>query len=577
MQTFTSILHSTEIDKNTVMQINKPFLLKHEHRLLSLMLFCLLAATWPGNSPQITQGFLITHFGFFLLWQPVVKQQQDFSFSQALILVFLIAAFIYWFNPWLNTFWYLLLLTLLSGRIFARGMNRLAYGIAVITLFLELVLVTIPGLFQLSALSSTLQEPVNSLLPLLPLTLLLLPANEASARTVDFIRGFLFVLLLVFLLMGSILISLTTQQPYLQSLVISITMLSLFLLLAAFLWSPRGGFSGFAKLWEKYLLNLGGPFEEWVLHVDSLASITSLTPDKFLSAASRYLLQQHWVCGISWKTGADWTIEGEQSAYKVAISNEQLSLELYAYTPVGPVLLLHAKLLLNVLAFYFRAKLQEQMLIRQAHMRAIYETGSKLTHDVKNILQSTRTMAQIINDNDAEMHEIYAVLKKQMPLLTQRLNTTLEKLQIPRSNDLKPKPVTDSLLAWWNQLQQRYTGRHISFAAAIQQDHEIPIDVFTTVIENLLDNARSKRSREPELDISIRLSDADNRIQLSVIDTGSPVDEEIAQRLFKEVVSSHNGFGIGLYQCYELAKNHGYQLSLANNIKGNVCFSLVRT
>ena len=544
---------------------------------MSLMLFCLLAATWPGNGLQITQGFLIAHFGFFLLWQPVVKQQQDFSLTQVFILVFLILAFIYWFNPWLNSFWYLLLLTLLSGRIFARGMSRVAYGIAVITLFLQLVLITIPALFQLSALSSTLQQPFHSLVLILPLVLLVLPAKEMDARTVDFIRGFLFVLLLVFLLMGSILISLTTREPYLQSLVVSIATLSLFLLLAAFLWSPRGGFSGFAKLWEKYLLNLGGPFEDWILHVDSLAANTSLSPDSFLSAASRYLLQLHWVCGIAWQTDHDRVVEGKQSAYTVAIENERLSLELHAHTPVGPVLMLHAKLLLNVLAFYYRAKLQEQMLIRQAHMRAIYETGSKLTHDVKNILQSTQTMAQIINDRDADMHEIHAVLKKQMPLLTQRLNTTLEKLQMPRCDDLRPKPVTDSLLSWWNQLQQRYTGRHITFSADISRDHEIPIDVFTTVIENLLDNARSKRSREPDLDISIRLSDADNRIRLTVTDTGSPIDPVIAQRLFKEVVSSNDGFGIGLYQCHELAAKHGYRLSIAENSSGNVCFSLEPT
>ncbi len=66
-------------------------------------------------------------------------------------------------------------------------------------------------------------------------------------------------------------------------------------------------------------------------------------------------------------------------------------------------------------------------------MQAIYETGSKLTHDVKNILQSTQMMTQIINDTDTEMREIIDVLKKQMPLLTQRLNTTLEKLRAPEN------------------------------------------------------------------------------------------------------------------------------------------------
>jgi signal transduction histidine kinase len=236
--------------------------------------------------------------------------------------------------------------------------------------------------------------------------------------------------------------------------------------------------------------------------------------------------------------------------------------------------MLHAKLLLSVLTFYYRAKLQEQQLIKQAHMQAIYETGSKLTHDMKNILQSTHTMTQIINDNDSQMSEIIAVLKKQMPLLTQRLNTTLEKLRAPQNTDLVTKSLNGSLLHWWDQLQHRYTDRHIQFSTDLSTDMEIPIDVFTTVIENLLDNARNKRTREPELNIVVSLSSINEQLCLSVSDTGSAIAKEIAGQLFSEVVSSQDGFGIGLYQCYELAKNHGFELRIEHNIEGHVCFTL---
>lgn len=207
-------------------------------------------------------------------------------------------------------------------------------------------------------------------------------------------------------------------------------------------------------------------------------------------------------------------------------------------------------------------------------MQAIYETGSKLTHDVKNILQSTHTMTQIINDNDAEMQEKMDVLKKQMPILTQRLNTTLEKLRAPAKADNDSQASSGSLLQWWNQLQIRYTGRHISFSTDINNDSEIPIDIFTTVMENLLDNARNKRIREPDLEIFVDLSNVNNQLQLSVTDTGSAIDPQIAIQLFKEVVSSQDGFGIGLYQCYELANNHGYELSVEDASEGHVCFTL---
>ncbi|VAW54886.1 hypothetical protein MNBD_GAMMA05-1843 [hydrothermal vent metagenome] len=559
------------------MSTNNQLLLNNEHRLLGLMLFSLLAAVHLGNRDTIAQSFLIVHFGLFLLWQPVVKKESSFNTKQLVILSILVFTFIYWFNPWLNVFWSLLLLTLLTGRIFARGLSRAAYGFAVIILFLELILNTTPALFQLAALSSSIQSTFSTVLLLLPLLLLFIPVTDVTSKQVDFIRGFLVVLLVIFLSMSSVLISLTAQQAYLESLAISVIILSLFLLVTAFLWVPRGGFSGLAQLWEKYILDIGGPFEQWITHVSSLETNSSLRAENFLSASLQYLMHQHWICGVSWKTNTDEDIEGEISPYKVSINDEKLQLKLHAYTPIGPSLMLHAKLLLSVLTFYYRARLQEQQLIKQAHMQAIYETGSKLTHDMKNILQSTHTMTQIINDTDSEMQEIIDVLKKQMPLLTQRLNTTLEKLRAPHNTDLVTKSLTGSLLQWWNQLQSRYTGRHIEFTTDINGDHEIPLDIFTTVIENLLDNARNKRIRELDLKIFVALSDSEGKLLLTVTDTGSAIEGFVAKQLFKEVVSSQDGFGIGLYQSYELAKNHGYQLKIENSEDGNVCFSLANS
>jgi len=556
------------------MSTHKQLLQDNEHRLLGLMLFGLLAATLLGDNDTIAKSFLVAHFGFFLLWQPVIKPQSSFSAKQVVVLLLAIFAFIYWFNPWLNAFWTLLLLTLLTGHIFARGLARAAYGLAVIVLFLELVLITTPELFDLVAISSSLKTIFNTALLLTPLILLFIPSRGSTSKQVDFIRGFLIILLVIFLCMSSVLISLTAKQAYMESLAISIIMLSLFLLLTAFLWTPRAGFKGLAQLLENYLLNIGGPFEQWFTHISSLESNTSLSSANFLSASLRHLMQQHWISGIEWQTEHDQGLEGKKSSNQVMTTDKKLKLILYTYTPVGPSLAFHSKLQLSVLTFYYRAKLQEQQIIKQAHMQAIYETGSKLTHDVKNILQSTKTMSQIINDNDAEMQEIIDVLKRQMPILNQRLNTTLEKLRLPKNRAATVPPTTGSLLQWWNKLQLRYTDRHINFSSAVSKDSEIPLDIFTTVIENLLDNARSKRIREPKLEINVLLSDKNGRLQLSVSDTGSAIAPDIYPLLFKEVVSSQDGFGIGLYQSYELANNFGFKLNVSENTEGNVCFSL---
>ena len=77
-----------------------------------------------------------------------------------------------------------------------------------------------------------------------------------------------------------------------------------------------------------------------------------------------------------------------------------------------------------------------------------------------------------------------------------------------------------------------------------------------------------------ELTITVLLSNIDDHLLLSVCDTGSAIPEKIHQQLFTEIITSNDGFGIGLHQSYELAKKHGYDLSVENNIDGRVCFVL---
>jgi hypothetical protein len=128
-----------------------------EYQLLGLMLFCLLAASALGSDSDFSRSLLITHFGLFLLWQPILKQEQSFSTINIVFLIGFILVFIIWFNLWISAFWMLLLLSLLTGRIFARGLGRAAYGLAVFTLFLELILIITPELFNMTGLSGTLR------------------------------------------------------------------------------------------------------------------------------------------------------------------------------------------------------------------------------------------------------------------------------------------------------------------------------------------------------------------------------------------------------------------------------------
>ena len=541
-----------------------------EHRLLCLMLITLITSITLGVDTPVAKSLLITHFGFFLLWQPIYKKEVSFSTSNLIVLIFCMTIFITWANLWSTTFWVLLLSSLLNGRIFARGLNRAVYGLAVVILFLELILVLTPNLFDLPGVHQYAQTSINIFLIILALPLLMLPTSSDTSTHVDFIRGFMIVLLTLFLCMGSVIAALTTGQHYLYSLAATTLIAALFLFSASFLWAPRAGFSGIAQLWEKYLLNIGGPFEQWITRLAVLEVNAKIDPETFLQLSIQNLLERHWVKGIYWKTEFDEKLDGNSSEHVVSYDDPKICLTLYSNNVIGPALMLHSKLLLSVLTFYYRAKLQERQLINQAHLRAVYETGSKLTHDVKNILQSAQTLTQVVETKSAEDSDSHKLLKKQLPLLTQRLKITLEKLTSPSTRGTE----TASIKIWWDQIQYRYGNRSIVFTDSISSDIEINLDVFESVAENILENARQKRSVEADIEITIHLDCQGDTFELMICDRGSAIPDTLKAYLFKSVISSENGYGIGLYQSNQQAIQVGYSLSLENNEPGHVCFVL---
>ena len=66
-------------------------------------------------------------------------------------------------------------------------------------------------------------------------------------------------------------------------------------------------------------------------------------------------------------------------------------------------------------------------------------------------------------------------MQRQLPQITQRLNSTLEKLRSPRHT----VPTEVRADTWWNDLLQRYNGRAIEFVLASSvRDAVLPAELF---------------------------------------------------------------------------------------------------
>jgi signal transduction histidine kinase len=163
-------------------------------------------------------------------------------------------------------------------------------------------------------------------------------------------------------------------------------------------------------------------------------------------------------------------------------------------------------------------------------------------------------------------------VQRQLPVITQRLAQTLDKLQQPSTDSQRLLRLT----AWWNVLRRLYENEPVVFTeAVIETDLPIAQNLFDSVADNFLQNALQKRASGPAIEIRVDLVCRNGRIEFSVTDGGAPMDAEAASRLFDWPLPSHHGLGIGLYQAARQAEALGYRLRLAENREGCVRFALL--
>ena len=247
------------------------------------------------------------------------------------------------------------------------------------------------------------------------------------------------------------------------------------------------------------------------------------------------------------------------------------SITVYASQPFSPAVLLHLKLLMQMVGHFYEAQRREQLRRQSAYSQAIYETGARLTHDVKNLLQSLRSICAAAEMRGADDDTAFrALVQRQLPQIAQRLGSALDKLKSPATSAVSE---VDALI-WWQGLQTRYAGRGINFRdPGALNDMRLPAELFDSTVVTLIENALYKTAEDAALKVTVTLLAGP---RLRVCDTGMPVQSDIIDQILMMPVESASGLGVGLFQAAKFAEQSGYALTLADNRIGNVCFELTR-
>jgi hypothetical protein len=541
--------------------------------LFLLMLVVLHLSAMRGAEDLWARALMLAHFGLFIIWQPFMRGERTLTLAQTVGMAAISVAMLFFLNWWLLALWVSVLAGIVGGKVFlfrARWLRRF-YLLVLFYLVALLLLWIVPNTFINTALPPEIQMLAQYGLPMLFFVMAIIPAEPDSSETpqiVDFFYAAMIFLLLVVLVLGAFAFMRVGNAPYAQALTYSLLAISGVLLLLSLAWNPRAGFHGLSMYFSRYLLSIGLPFEQWLYFLAELSQLES-RPERFLREACAGLARLPWVAGGFWHTAGESGDFGTVSRNSVEYTNQAMHLRVFTRSALSPSLIWHFHLLGQMLAEFYVAKLREEKLQQQTYVQAVHETGARMTHDVKNLLQSLNVLCTAA-EREPDAAVLSGLMRKQLPQIAQRLQQTVDKLR-------KPETETGQFVtaqSWWEAFQRNYQNRGVEFETAyVEETTLLPKELFDSAGDNFLQNALRKQKLDPSVQIRVRFECA-KAIDLTVTDSGIPVAPEVLHGLLRGPVASEVGYGIGLYQTARLAEISGYAISLSSNEPGKVAFTL---
>jgi hypothetical protein len=553
------------------------------------MLLSLHAALISPIGSEFERVWLLVHLGLFLLWQPFVSTDRELNILAVIMLLGITAAVLWSLASWMLVAWLTILIGVMGGKVFTLQRTRrgMFYLVAVFYLFAQLLIWAVPVLLLgITTLPDGVRTVVTVFLPMVLVAMAFLPyraEDETTAQVFDFFYSLLIFQLVIVLILGSIAAMRVTENQYFQAVLLTVFAFATGLFVLAVMWGPRAGFGGLRSYFSRYLMSVGMPFELWVRRIAELAESEG-SATRFLKHAMDEIATMPWLQGAQW-TSPDGTGRfGAITPNEVRFRHHQLETVFYSEGRLSPALLLHLRLLAQVVGEFYEGKRREQALKQNTYMQAVHETGARLTHDIKNLLQSLFTLTSAAatanappqaERRKASAADAYdALLQRQLPQLTKRLQTTLDKLQNPT---VESASAQIGARDWWADVRARYGESDLILQpnGDIESNTLIPSAVFDAVLENCIENARHKKMAEPQIDIRITFSLAPEPM-LTIADNGSPIPPGVLENLFRAPIerAGQNGLGIGLYQAARQAASEGFVLGLTSSSAAGVHITL---
>ncbi len=548
-------------------------LIQLEQQILAAILLLLHGLTWSFTDKFIHFSMMFVLYGLFFMWQPLWGKDKKINTTPSFVVLILLLAFSYYYHNESLILFSLIVSGLIGSRLFSQNTSRAFDLLAISILIIEMAIGIIPNTFVQIQLPVQFTSLIQTLLLIPILGFFFAPSPERTQQPrsqIDFMHGLLTATLIFLALLGGIVINILYGVDYLDGLLLTVFIVSTLSIGISWFWNPGIGYSGLGVLWNRYAMTIGGPFEIWINTLTTLIEEPYISASEFLQAACDHLIENDWLNGIQWQFKNLTIVSGAKSGamFQHKLS-DQILVTIYFKSDPGKALRQHTILLIRMAYQFYLAKLNQDKMRAQEHFETIHHTGARLTHDIKNILQSIKTSIDIVqvkpDDNKQKPNKL---LRQNLDQISRRLESTLDKLKSPEiSTSIK----IISLEEWFRRFQSEHSYPWLTVNQDINLNHAIPCELFDSVISNLISNTQNKKEVSS---VILDITANSEMIVVTVCDNGEQLNPDLENNLFIKPVSTGEGMGIGLYQSAIMARSFNFELELANNEKGKVCFSL---
>ena len=203
-------------------------------------------------------------------------------------------------------------------------------------------------------------------------------------------------------------------------------------------------------------------------------------------------------------------------------------------------------------------------LVQAERLSAIGELTARLAHDLRNPLTVLKGVVEIARAKTNSGQTSFSsqqidMMERAIVRMSNQIDDVLEFVKIQSLHTTK-NSLLETLGLSLAKIKSDNVKIHIP-----ERDVEFVYDSdkIEVVFDNLLTNSIQAMNDEGE--ITIRINDLENEVEIEVEDSGEGVPDEIIPRIFEPLFTTKKkGTGLGLASCKSIIEQHGGTISVKN-------------